>query len=507
MVARRITGAAWLRVKRGAVLAAVAGVAIWSSCRPARDRPNFVFILIDDLGWMDTGVYGSTFYETPHIDALAAAGMRFTDAYAASPVCSPTRASIITGQYPARLHITDWIGGSQRGLLLPAEYEHQLPLDAVTIAELLSQAGYASGFFGKWHLGDDPYLPENQGFSINVGGHGAGQPATYFYPYKAPEGRSSRWDVPDLEGGIAGEYLTDRLTDEALRFMDAHRAEPFLLYLSHYAVHTPIESKVELAERYREKLALLPPHIGDSVVTEHRRAFTRLLQNNPVYAGMIQSVDQSVGRILERLDDLDIADRTVVIFMSDNGGLSTLAGSRNAPTANVPLRAGKGWLYEGGIREPLVVRWPGVVEEGSVCTTPVISTDFVPTMLEIAGLPLRPDLHSDGMSLVPLLTKRGRLDRDTLYWHFPHYHGSGNRPSGAIRAGDYKLIEWFEDGAVELYDLRRDIGETTDLSQQMPQLSQKLATRLRTWREAIGANMPRPDPGTSSAAVPIQRQP
>jgi len=455
--------------------------------------PNFVFFLVDDLGWVDTGAYGSTFHETPNIDALAASGMRFTNAYAASPVCSPTRASILTGRHPARLHITDWIGGNQRGILLPAEYEQQLPLEAVTLAEVLGQAGYVSAFIGKWHLGDDPYLPERQGFALNIGGHGAGQPATYFYPYRSRDGRSARWDVPGLEGGTEGEYLTDRLTDEAIGFLEDRGTEPFLLYLSHYAVHTPIESKEYPTARYQAKLAARPPREGPVTVEEHGWAVTRLVQDNPAYAGMIQSVDEGVGHILRKLEELGIADDTIVIFMSDNGGLSTLAGSPNAPTANVPLRAGKGWLYEGGIREPLIVRWPGKVEQGSICSAPVTSTDFFPTMLEMAGIAQRPDLHLDGESLVPLLRQDGTLDRDELYWHFPHYHGSGNRPSGAIRAGDHKLIEWFEDGAVELYNLRDDLGETTDLGEQMPELADELRARLHAWRERVGANMPRPE--------------
>ncbi len=463
------------------------------SCRPGLQRPNFVFFLIDDLGWIDTGVYGSSFHETPNIDALAASGMRFTDAYAASPVCSPTRASIMTGQHPARLHITDWIGGSQRGMLLPAEYEHQLPLEAVTLAEVLGQAGYVSAFIGKWHLGDEPYLPEQQGFAINIGGHGAGQPASYFYPYRGAEGGSARWDVPGLDGGSEGEYLTDRLTDEALRFLEDRASGPFLLYLSHYAVHTPIQAKEDLIDRYRTKLVSRPPHEGPVTIEEHGWAFAHQVQDNPAYAGMIHSVDESVGRILHKLEELGIEHNTIVIFMSDNGGLSTLATSGNAPTANVPLRAGKGWLYEGGIRAPLMFRWPGVVDPGSVCFEPVMSTDFFPTMLEMAGLAQRPDLHLDGRSLIPLLTRTSVLQRDELYWHFPHYHGSGNRPSGAIRAGNYKLIEWFEDDAVELYDLKGDLGEATDLAERMPELAAELRARLGAWREAVGANMPRPD--------------
>ena len=459
-----------------------------------RQPPNFVFFLIDDLGWVDTGVYGSSFYETPNIDRLAGEGMRFTDAYAASSVCSPTRASIMTGKHPARLNITDWIGGSQSGELLPAEYEHQLPHEEVTIAEILREEGYATGFFGKWHLGDTPFLPESQGFDLNIGGTAAGQPASYFYPYKASEGRSDRWDVPHLDDGSEGEYLTDRLTDEAVEFLEAQHDRPFLLYLSHYAVHTPIQSKDDLTEKYRDKAESLPTPDGPDFFAEHNRAYVKQFQDHPAYAGMVQSVDESVGRVLQKLEDLGITSNTVVIFMSDNGGLSTIANSRNAPTANVPLRAGKGWLYEGGIREPLIVRWPGEVAAGSVCSEPVISTDFFPTMLEMAGLAHMPDLHRDGSSIVPLLKENGELDREAIFWHFPHYHGSGNRPSGAIRAGDLKLLEWFEDGKVELYNLRDDLAETRDLSERYPEEVTELLGRLHEWRQQVDAKMPRPKP-------------
>ena len=476
----------------GVAAAALAG-ATGCSNEQAHTPPNFVFFLIDDLGWVDTGVYGSTFYETPNIDRLAAEGMRFTDAYAASPVCSPTRASILTGKHPARLNITDWIGGSQRGELLPAEYEHQLAFEEVTIAEVLRDAGYTTGFFGKWHLGDTPFLPDSQGFDLNVGGTAAGQPASYFYPYKAQEGRSDFWDVPHLEEGVEGEYLTDRLTDEAIHFLEAQGDDPFLLYLSHYAVHTPIQSKEDLTEKFRLKAESLPELGGAPFLHEHDRAFVKQFQDHAAYAGMVQSVDESVGRVLQTVERLGLTENTVVIFMSDNGGLTTLANSQNAPTAVLPLRAGKGWLYEGGIREPLIVKWPGVVDANSICSEPVLSTDFFPTMLEMAGVEDQPDIHPDGMSLTPLLRQGGPLGRDALFWHFPHYHGSGNRPSGAIRAGDYKLVEWFEDGEVELYNLTEDIGESRDLSEDMPDRVAELSEMLHNWHRAVDAQMPRVD--------------
>ena len=456
-----------------------------------KSPPNLVFFLIDDLGWSDLGAYGSTFHLTPNIDALAAAGMKFTHAYAASPVCSPTRASLMTGKHPARLDITDWIGGSQRGELLPAEYEHNLPQAEVTVAEVLQEAGYATGYFGKWHLGDESHFPETQGFDVNVGGTLAGQPASYFFPYKASEGRSPFWDVPGLEEGEEGEYLTDRLTKEALAFIEKNKDGPFFLYLSHFAVHTPIQSKDELEDRYAARRDELPQPLGPRSEGEHGRATTRLVQDDPAYAGMVQSVDESVGEVLDRLEELGLDDNTVVLFMSDNGGLSTLAGERIGPTTNEPLRAGKGWLYEGGIREPMIIRWPGVVKEGTTCSEPVQSTDFFPTMLEMAGLGLLPAQHQDGLSLVPLLEGADGIERDALFWHFPHYHGSGNRPSGAVRLGNWKLLEWFEDGSVELYNLKEDPGEELDRSREELVLVQDLLQRLREWRVEVGAKMPR----------------
>jgi arylsulfatase A-like enzyme len=401
----------------------------------------------------------------------------------------------MTGRHPARLDITDWIGGSQRGELLPAEYVDHLPPEELTLAEALESHGYATGFFGKWHLGDPPYYPENQGFQKNVGGTGAGQPASYFYPYKAAEGRNPFWDVPGLEGGEEGEYLTDRLTDEALAFLEQNRYGPFLLYLSHYAVHTPIQSKEELTQRYAARRDSLPPGDGPDQEDEHGRSTTRLIQDHPAYAGMVQSVDESVGRILRRLDELGLSDDTVVIFMSDNGGLSTVAGQNVGPTANVPLRAGKGWLYEGGIRVPMIIRWPGRVEAGTECQVPVQSTDFFPTMMEMAGITAESNGPLDGTSLIPILTASGDLRREALFWHFPHYHGSGNRPSGAVRRGRWKLLEWFEDGAVELYDLETDLRERIDLSATEPDKVEELLTMLRSWREEVGANMPREDLG------------
>jgi arylsulfatase A-like enzyme len=444
-------------------------------------QPNFVFFLIDDMGFKDIGCNGSTFYETPNIDKLAAGGMRFTDAYAACPVCSPTRASIMTGKYPARLNLTDYLVGRRRGKLIPAEYIHQMPLEEVTIAESLKEAGYATCFIGKWHLGDKPYWPEQQGFDVNIGGTRSGMPRNYFWP---------QWrGNPPIEGR-PGEYLTDRLTDEALKFLEAKEDKPFLLYLSHYAVHTPLQSKKDLVAKYKDKAKKLPLPGGPRFLPEGKRQ-ARQVQDHAVYAGMVQSVDESIGRVMKKLEDLGVADNTVVIFMSDNGGLSTSEGS---PTANVPLRAGKGWLYEGGIREPMIIKWPGVVKPESVCSEPVTSTDFYPTMLEMAGLPLKPKQHIDGVSLVPLLKGKEKLKRKTIFWHYPHYGNQGGSPGGAVRIGDYKLIEFYEDNRVELYNLKTDIGEKKNLAAKMPGTAARLHKILKTWRKDVDAKMPTPNP-------------
>jgi len=457
------------------------------------ERPNVLVFLIDDLGWRDTGAYGSEFYETPHIDRLATAGMRFTEFTTASPVCSPTRASIMSGKHPARLNLTNWIGGEQAGMLLQADYVRQLPLEEVTLGEAFHEAGYATGYIGKWHLGKTGFLPTDQGFDVSVAVNQAGQPASYFFPYHREE--ASVWDVPDLEGGDAGEYLTDRLTDEALEFIDTYREGPFFLVLSHYAVHTPLQSKDALTSKYEEKAAGLLPAAGPEFISESGLGTTRQHQNHAVYAGMVQSTDESVGRILDQLDALGLSQSTVVVFVSDNGGLSTYSGERTlGPTSNLPLRAGKGWLYEGGIRAPLIIRWPGETGAVGVSGTPASSTDIYPTLLEVAGLAQRPEQHVDGVSLVPLLQHAGDLDRQTLFWHFPHYHGSGNRPSGAVRMADMKLIEWFEDDRAELYDLASDPGETNDLSAAMPEVVADLRERLRAWRQEVGAGMPSPNP-------------
>jgi len=448
----------------------------------AADRPNIVFILADDLGWSDLACYGDKFHETPNIDRLAEQGMRFTDAYAACAVCSPTRASIMTGKYPARLHLTDWLPG------LPDRPNHQLsrpqiqkflPLEEYTVAEALKAGGYQTGFFGKWHLGESPDVwPEHQGFDVNVGGNGHGHPPSYFSPY----------GFPNLPDGPPGEYLNDRLTDEALKFIEQVKDKPFFLYLPHYTVHMPLQAKAATIEKYKAKAAKLPS--GRTDYMTDRGCQVHQIQDNPTYAAMVESLDESVGRILDKLAALGLDKNTVVVFTSDNGGLAT---GKGAPACNLPLRMGKGWPYEGGVREPLIVRWPGVTRPGSVSSVPVISTDFYPTLLQIAGLPPHPEQHLDGESIVPVL-KGGTLSERPIFWHYPHYHGSGSRPNGAVRLGDFKLIEWYEDMRAELYNLRDDIGERTDLAAKMPEKTEELQKLLHAWRDEVKAQMPTPNP-------------
>lgn len=455
----------------------LAGAAMALAGRAASQRvpPNFLFILIDDMGWRDLGCYGSTFYETPNIDRLAAQSVRFTSAYAACPVCSPTRASILTGKYPARLRITDWIPGRRQwptARLLtprPPEVGHELPLEETIIPQALKPLGYASASIGKWHLGGPQFYPDQHGFDLNVGGTEKGQPGSYFGP----------WDLPNLRGGSKDEYLTDRLTVEAEKFIEANRTRPFFLYLPEFAVHLPKQAKPDLVAHYRAKADPKNP------------------QHDPVYAAMIASLDENVGRILRKLDDLNLAERTVVILMSDNGGVEHQGKQQQIITSNAPLRAGKGHVYEGGIREPMMIRWPGVTRAGTVFDVPVSSVDFFPTILEMASVQPR---KVDGISLVPLL-KGGTLRREAIYWHYPHYSDQGGYPAGAVRAGDYKLIEFYEDGRLELYNLAKDIRESGDLSKSDPKRTARLHQMLKNWRKSVGAVMPRPNPNYDPATA------
>ena len=467
-----------------------AGLAFWpliQGCAPRREPLNIVFILVDDLGWTDGGVFGSSFYETPRIDQLAAEGMLFRQAYAACPVCSPTRASILTGKYPARLGTTDYFGAPQPTTdspywrskpLLPAPYKDYLPLEETTLAESFKAGGYATFFAGKWHLGGKGFYPEDQGFDVNRGGWERGGPYggdKYFSPYGNPR----------LGDGPDGEHLPARLAEETCRFIDRNRNTSFLAYLSFYSVHTPLMARPDLGEKYRKKaegLTITGPEWG---VEGERKV--RLVQNHAVYAGMIEAMDQAVGKVIDCLKRLDLERRTAVVFMSDNGGLSTSEGH---PTSNLPLRAGKGWLYEGGIREPLLIRWPGVVKPGEICDDPVISTDFYPTLLEMAGLPPMPRQHLDGRSICSLLNGEKNLPQRPLFWHYPHYGNQGGSPGGAVRVGDWKLIEFFEDHHVELYNLREDLSEKNNMAALFPEKTEELRRLLHQWREEVGALMP-----------------
>ena len=458
-------------------------------------QPNFVFILIDDLGWADLGCYGSSFYETPCLDELAREGVRFTNAYASCPVCSPTRASILTGKYPARVQVTNYIPGMAKGRLLSAPYLHYLPLAEKSLAGALKDGGYHTWHVGKWHLGDEPYWPQHHGFDVNVGGWSAGMPKSYFSPYQNPM-------LPD---GPDGEYLPDRLTDEAIRLIQNNDGKPFFLNLWYYLVHIPIQAKPEYVARYQAKAAGLgldgkdPFEEGEHYPCEHKkdqRVIRRLFQSDPGYAAMVQSLDENVGRLLAALKETGLADNTVVVFTSDNGGLATAEGS---PTCNAPLAEGKGWMYEGGTREPLIVRWPGVTRPGSLCGVPVTSPDFYPTFLEIAGLDPLPRQHVDGVSIAPLLTGDGRPEREAIFWHYPHYANQGGTPGCSVRSGDYKLIEFFEDGRAELYNLREDVSEERDLSEAKPEVAEGLRTMLHAWLKRVDAKIPLPNPDYAPA--------
>jgi arylsulfatase A-like enzyme len=438
----------------------------------AATTPNIVVILADDLGWKDLGCYGSESFQTPRLDRMAASGMRFTSAYAASCVCSPTRASMMTGKYPGRIDLTIWLGG--RGGAPAADH---LPLDEVTIAEALREAGYLTAMVGKWHLGDTPYWPKQQGFDIAIGEPHAGSPAGgYYLPNRI-----------HLPGAKEGDYLTDRLTDEAVRIIEDNRDRPFFLYQAYHSVHTPIQGRPDLTKKHQA------------------RAEREEKQFNAQYAAMIESLDTGVGRIMDTLQKYDLLDRTVVFFTSDNGGFAYSRGKKNDVTDNSPLRFGKGYCYEGGHRVPWIVHYPPCVPRGRVCDEPVITTDLYPTILKLAGLEAMPQQHCDGVDLTPLLDDASaKLPRDALYWHYPHNSPQGGTPSGAIRMGDWKLIEFFGDNRRELYRLDRDLGEQHDLSQQEPEKLKELHDRLLDWRRVVDAKLPSdaPAPEAESSSKP-----
>ncbi len=469
------------------IFACLFSFSLWA----AKPSTNFVFLLVDDMGWADIGANGSRFHETPHIDKLAASGMRFTQGYAACPVCSPTRASILTGKHPVRVDITDWIpgqGNNARNKLLHPKDRDNLAHSEVTIAEALKEHGYQTFFAGKWHLGDKGHWPEDQGFDVNIGGHHRGSP---------PGGYYAPWKNPALTARKSGEYLTERLTDESIKFLEERdKDKPFLIYLSYYNIHTPIQPYKKRIAHYEAKAEKM--FKGPTPTQQEHEGLSRMRQDNPALASMVAAVDDSVGKLLGKLEELKMVDNTVVVFFSDNGGLSTLGRGRSGPGCNLPLRASKGWLYEGGVREPTIIRAPGVTMPGSVSKKPIVSMDFFPTMLELAGLPSRPNLHADGKSLIKQLQGDDSGQR-TLYWHYPHYHGSGWKPGASIRDGDWKLIEFYHYEKFELYNLATDPGEQKNLAQKEPKMASRLRAKLKSWQNKMGAKMPIPNPAFKSA--------
>ena len=444
-------------------------------------KMNVVFILVDDWGWADAGVQGSDYFETPNIDRLAREGIRFTQAYAAAAICSPTRAAILTGKSPARLDMTIWHegavrGGSKNKRLLEAKAEANLPLAEVTLAELFKQQNYFTAHIGKWHLGKAAFYPETQGYDVNIGGTFWGAPATFHWPYRGPWSKND----PELRyvpvgPGKTGDYLTDKLTDHALRIIGQQKDHPFFLSLWFHTVHTPIEGKPELVKRFEKKPA-------------------GKIHSHAEYAAMLASLDENIGRVLRQLDDLKLAGRTVVILTSDNGGVDfpTAKSGNRPPTRNVPFRAGKGTLYEGGLRVPLIIRWPGRTRPGTECATQVTSQDFFSTLADALGQTDAP--RHDGVSLLPLLKNpKAPLNREALFWHYPHYYPRMT-PASAIRAGDWKLIHYYEDDRMELFNLRDDPGEAKNLTVTQSNQTKVLRAKLDNWRKATDAKAPVPNP-------------
>jgi len=468
----------------------------------AQERPNVVFILADDLGWRDLSNEGSTFYESPHIDRIATGGMKFTRGYATCQVCSPSRASIMTGKYPARLAITDWIGAAEgkkwkrNTKLLPATYKHQLPADDTTMAEAFREGGYRTFFAGKWHLGGEGSLPTDHGFEFNVGGHHRGSP---------PGGFFSPWDNPQMESGPKGELLPLRLGRETADFIESHKDEPFFACLCFYSVHAPIQTTEKLWKKYRAKAEAMGMTTDDRFLVD-RTTPVRQVQDHPIYAGMVESMDDGVGLVLSKLDELGLTENTIVVFTSDNGGVS--AGDGKA-TSNLPLRGGKGRQWEGGIREPYYIMWPKKIKAGTTCDTPATGTDFYPTLLELTGQKLRPDQHADGVSLVPLLEGQNiegqKLEDRKLFWHYPHYGNQGGEPSSIVIDGDWKLIHYYEDGRDELYNIADDVGEQSDLSGSKPEELKTLKKELGQWLFNVDARMPIPNPNFSSGDYEKER--
>lgn len=454
-----------------------------------KNHPNVVFFLVDDLGWTDLGSFGSEFYETPNLDRLVKSGIKFTQAYTASPVCSPTRASIMTGKYPSKLYNTDWFGAPQpdeiqnhwtkNKPLKPAHYVPNLSLEEVTMAEAFKASGYSTFFAGKWHLGEvESHWPEHQGFDINKGGNEKGAPSTgnkYFSPYNNPR----------LEDGHDGEYLPERLAAETVNFIQENKSNPFFAMLSFYSVHTPLMTTKALEEKYLAKRAAM--NLEDKFEPEGANK-NRITQAHAVYAGMVEAMDQAVGKVMDEIEKQGLTENTIIVFFSDNGGLSTAEGS---PTTNLPLRAGKGWLYEGGIRVPMIVSWKDNLPKGKEISTPVISIDLFPTLMDLTGN--RETIEElDGVSLKNLIFEENTSAR-TLFWHYPHYGNQGGNPGSVIREGDWKLIYFYESQKMELYNLKEDIGERINLASTNPEKAEDLKIKLFDWLIKTKASFPRPN--------------
>ena len=464
------------------------------ACAADPSRPNVIFFLVDDWGWTDAGCYGSDLYETPNIDRLAAQGVRFTDGYAACTVCSPTRAAVMTGMYPGRTNVTDWIPGmfasrneeqQSKYPLMPPPWTQKLEHKYTTIAEALRRAGYRTLHTGKWHLTprtDDAdvlkqFYPDRHGFEVNIAGNQWGAPGSYHFPFTRRAGKKTpmtgdkitnrTMNFPDA--GKDGDYLTDVLTTAMLDQLEHWKDESFFVYFPFYNVHTPIQGRADLVRRYESKVHPNANH------------------KNPSYAAMVTAVDENIGRVMDRLEQWDLAENTVIFLTGDNGGLDNGKGN---PTENAPLRAGKGSAYEGGTRVPTIIHWPGNAAAGAVCDEPVISVDYYPTILEITGV-RGDDRHNasvDGVSLVPILKDPdSALGRDAIFWHYPHYHPGGSVPHSVIRAGDFRLIEFQRQKRIELYNLKEDLGENNDLAESMPRVANELRTKLHEWRESVGA--------------------
>jgi arylsulfatase A-like enzyme len=436
-----------------------------------------IVIVADDLGWADLGCYGSKFHRTPHLDRLAAHGVRFTEGYAACCVCSPSRAAILTGQAPVRFQLTDWLPGradrSDQPLARPT-LQQQLPLEAITLAEALKSAGYATAHIGKWHLGGDGFLPEQQGFDMNVGGLEIGSPFSYLAPFEKKNAKGTNRVMPGLEKSSEGEYLTDRLGQEAAKFITAHKDRPFFLYLAQYAPHTPMVAKPGLSEKY-----------GNSTASVGK-------QSNAIYAAILESLDDSIGTVMQTLEAHQLTENTLVIFTSDNGGLATIEGPHTPATINSPLREGKGYLYEGGLRVPLIAQWPSKIKAGITSNEPVVGYDIFSTVLDASGIKTAHQV--DGKSFLAELSDSAITLHDFIAWHYPHYSNQGGKPGGAIRAGKYKLIEFYESGRRELFEVAGSSGEGRNLIADQPAIAEELAKLLDQWRKDTGAIMPTPNP-------------